>query len=193
MESPDGKVVEEFPPRVRRDLAISAESLAIIRSGLYGVVNDSKGTAYKARSHHIEVAGKTGTAQVYRGGRVGKDDPPLPYERVDHAWFVGYAPAAKPRISFAVFVEHGGHGGAVAAPVAMEIVDNYFESVVPPEDRSPPRLARHVGYGPARGDFRLPSTVGESRPGPLPVPGSPNPPAKNQPALPPDSVRKESR
>ncbi len=193
VESPDGKVVEEFPPRVRRDLAVSAESLAIIRSGLYGVVNDSKGTAYKARSHHIEVAGKTGTAQVYRGGRVGKDDPPLPYERVDHAWFVGYAPAAKPRIAFAVFVEHGGHGGAVAAPVAMEIVDNYFESVAPPEDRSPPRLARHAGYGPAKGDSRLPSTVGESRPDPLPVPGSPKPPARNDPALPPDSVRKENR
>jgi penicillin-binding protein 2 len=191
VESPDGKVVEEFPPRVRRDLAVSAESLAIIRSGLYGVVNDSKGTAYKARSHHIEVAGKTGTAQVYRGGRVGKDDPPLPYERVDHAWFVGYAPAAKPRISFAVFVEHGGHGGAVAAPVAMEIVDNYFESVVPPEDRSPPRLARHPGNGLGRGEARLPSTISESPPDPLFVPSSPNPPAKSQPALPSGSAHKE--
>jgi penicillin-binding protein 2 len=51
---------------------------------------------------------------------------PLPYERVDHAWFVGFAPAAKPRIAFAVLVEHGGHGGSVAAPVAVEIVENYF-------------------------------------------------------------------
>jgi penicillin-binding protein 2 len=144
VESPDGKVVEDFPPRVRRDLAVSPETLATIRSGLYGVVYDPKGTAYKARSHRIEVVGKTGTAQVYRGGRVGKDDPPLPYERVDHAWFAGYAPAAKPRIAFAVLVEHGGHGGSVAAPVAMEIIDNYFETVVAPEDRNPPRLVRHT-------------------------------------------------
>ena len=193
VESPDGKVVEEFPPRVRRDVAVSAESLATIRSGLYGVVSDPKGTAYKARSHHIEVAGKTGTAQVYRGGRVGKDDPPLPYERVDHAWFVGYAPAAKPRIAFAVFVEHGGHGGSVAAPVAMEIVDSYFETVVPPEDRSPPRLAHHAGHGPAAGDSRLPSTVGETRPAPLPDPTSPTPPANDDPALPAGPNRKESR
>jgi penicillin-binding protein 2 len=193
VESPDGKVVEEFPARVRRDVAVSAETLAIIRSGLYGVVSDPKGTAYKARSHHIDVAGKTGTAQVYRGGRVGKDDPPLPYERVDHAWFVGYAPAAKPRIAFAVFVEHGGHGGAVAAPVAMEIVDNYFESVVPLEDRSPPRLARHTGHGPSKGDTRLPPTAGGSGPDPLPVPASPTPPARNDPALPPESVHEESR
>jgi penicillin-binding protein 2 len=179
-------MVEEFPPRVRRDLAVSAESLAIIRSGLYGVVADPKGTAYKARSHRIEVAGKTGTAQVYRGGRIGKDDPPLPYERVDHAWFVGYAPAAKPRIAFAVFVEHGGHGGSVAAPVAMEIIDNYFDSVVPPEDRSPPRLARHGGRGPVQDDFRLPSTIAQSHPDPRPVPVSPTLPAKHEPALPPE-------
>jgi penicillin-binding protein 2 len=193
VESPDGKVVEEFPPRVRRDVAVSAETLATIRSGLYGVVSDPKGTAYKARSHRIEVAGKTGTAQVYRGGRAGKDDPPLPYERVDHAWFAGYAPAAKPRIAFAILVEHGGHGGAVAAPVAMEIIDNYFDSVVPVEDRSPPRLARHGGHGSDRGDFRLPSTVGESRPDPRPVPGSPAVPARNDFALPPDPVGKENR
>jgi penicillin-binding protein 2 len=189
VESPDGKVVEEFPPRVRRDVAVSAETLATIRSGLYGVVGDPKGTAYKARSHHIEVAGKTGTAQVYRGGRVGKDDPPLPYERVDHAWFVGYAPAAKPRIAFAVFVEHGGHGGSVAAPVAMEIVDNYFESVVPPEDRSPPRLARHTGHAPSRADS--PSLVGGSEPDS--VPPSPTPPAPSDPALPPAPAHKENR
>jgi len=174
-------------------VAVSAETLAIIRSGLYGVVSDPKGTAYKARSHRIEVAGKTGTAQVYRGGRAGKDDPPLPYERVDHAWFAGYAPAAKPRIAFAILVEHGGHGGAVAAPVAMEIIDNYFDSVVPVEDRSPPRLARHGGHGSDRGDFRLPSTVGESRPDPRPVPGSPAVPARNDFALPPDPVGKENR
>ena len=192
VESPDGKVVEEFPPRVRRDVAVSAETLATIRSGLYGVVSDPKGTAYKARSHHIEVAGKTGTAQVYRGGRVGKDDPPLPYERVDHAWFVGYAPAAKPRIAFAVFVEHGGHGGSVAAPVAMEIVDNYFDSVLPPEDRSPPRLARHTGHAPGRGD--LPSLVGGSEPDPVPLPPSPAQPAKyDDPALPPGPAHKEGR
>ena len=192
VESPDGKVVEEFPPRVRRDVAVSAESLAIIRSGLCGVVADPKGTAYRARSHRVEVAGKTGTAQVYRGGRIGKDDPPLPYERVDHAWFAGYAPAAKPRIAFAVLVEHGGHGGSVAAPVAMEIIDNYFESVVPPEDRSPPRLARHAGHGPARGDSLPPSFVGGAGPEPLPVPTSPTPPTSDR-ALLPGAAHKETR
>jgi len=144
VESPSGQIIEEFPPRVRREISVSAESLAFLRRALYGVVYDPKGTAYKARPHHIEIAGKTGTAQVFQGGRRGGDEPPLPYERVDHAWFAGFAPAAKPRIAFAILVEHGGHGGSVAAPVAAEIVENYFDSVVPPDERSPPRLA-HKG------------------------------------------------
>ncbi len=127
IESPAGQVVEEFPPRTRREVSLSAESLATLRRGLVGVVNDPKGTAYKARSKRFLVAGKTGTAQVQRGARHKGDDPPLPYEQIDHAWFAGFAPADHPRIAFAVIVEHGGHGGDVAAPVAMEIVDSYFD------------------------------------------------------------------
>jgi penicillin-binding protein 2 len=144
VESPTGQVLEEFPPRVRREVSVAPDALAFLRRALYGVVYDPKGTAYKARPHHIEIAGKTGTAQVFQGGRRGGDEPPLPYERVDHAWFAGFAPAAKPRIAFAVLVEHGGHGGAVAAPVAAEIVESYFDTVVPPAERNPPRLS-HKG------------------------------------------------
>jgi len=151
IESPTGQMVEEFPPRIRREVAASPEALAFLRRALFGVMQDSRGTAYKARSKHIEIAGKTGTAQVFQGGRRGGDEPPLPYERVDHAWFAGFAPAAKPRIAFAVLVEHGGHGGAVAAPVAAEIVEGYFDGVVPPEERNPPRLSH-------RGEKRLSAT-----------------------------------
>src|SRR5581483_8481193 len=51
----------------------------------------------------------------------------------------GFAPAGRPRIAFAVLIEHGGHGGEVAAPVAMEIVHGYFETVAP-DQRNAPRL-----------------------------------------------------
>jgi hypothetical protein len=47
----------------------SADSLAFLKRALYGVVFDSKGTAHKARPKRIEIAGKTGTAQVFQGGR----------------------------------------------------------------------------------------------------------------------------
>jgi penicillin-binding protein 2 len=178
VESPSGQIIEEFPPRVRRDVSVTPESLAIIRSGLDGVVYDPKGTAYKARSHHIEVAGKTGTAQVWRGGRVGKDDPPLPYERVDHAWFAGFAPASKPRIAFAVLVEHGGHGGAVAAPVAMEIVENYFDTVAPTEEKIAPRPEHRIHASRAE---PVPTVSGGE---PFDKPAMPAPPIHVEPAAP---------
>jgi penicillin-binding protein 2 len=143
IESPSGQVIEEFAPRVRRELAISPENLTTVRQALVGVVNESKGTAYKARiDDDVEIAGKTGTAQVRRFTRRG--EPVASYEQNDHAWFVGFAPAGNPRIAFAVLVEHGGHGGEIAAPIAMEISHGYFESVAP-GDRVAPRvgLQRH--------------------------------------------------
>jgi penicillin-binding protein 2 len=143
VEAPDGQVLEEFPPRVRRELAVSPENLAIVRQALVGVVNEPKGTAFMVRSKDIEVAGKTGTAQVRgRGG-----DTAGTYESATHAWFVGFAPASRPRIAVSVLVEHGGHGGDVAAPLAVEIVDNYFETVAP-DQKSVAKLGlprRHGG------------------------------------------------
>jgi len=135
VESPDGQTLEEFAPRVRREISVAPETLAIVRQALVGVVNESKGTAYKNRSTEIEVAGKTGTAQVH-----GRHTELGGYEAGDHAWFVGFAPAGRPRIALAVLVEHGGHGGDVAAPVAMEIIDKYFETIAPADREAP-----HVG------------------------------------------------
>ena len=65
------------------------------------------------------------------------------YEAGNHAWFIGYAPAGRPKIAFAVMVEHGGHGGDVAAPIAMEIVRNTFDTVMP-ADREAPKVGRAV-------------------------------------------------
>ena len=136
IESPSGQVIEEFAPRVRRELAISPEHLTFVRQALVGVVNEPKGTAYKVRlDEDIEVAGKTGTAQVRRFTRRG--ETMSSYEQNDHAWFVGFAPAGNPRVAFAVLIEHGGHGGEVAAPVAMQIVHDYFDTIAPNERAAP--------------------------------------------------------
>ncbi|HET6149095.1 MAG TPA: penicillin-binding protein 2 [Polyangia bacterium] len=142
IESPDQKVLEEFAPRVRRELSVSPENLALIRQGLVGVVNEPKGTAYRVHSREIEVAGKTGTAQVRRNPRHG--EAISAYDQNDHAWFVGFAPASSPKIAVAVLIEHGGHGGEVAAPAAMEIMKGYFDTVAP-EQKNVPRvgLPRH--------------------------------------------------
>ena len=172
IESPTGQVLEEFAPRVRRDLAISPENLAIVRQALVGVVNEPKGTANKARiDDGIEVAGKTGTAQVRHFSRRGESASS--YDSNDHAWFVGFAPAGNPRIAFAVLVEHGGHGGEIAAPIAMEIAHTYFETVAPADKLAPRvgllrrRAAGAEALAGAEAEAREPPFV----PVPVPVPG----------------------
>ena len=73
--------------------------------------------------------GKTGTAQVHakRLGIMGEEqEDTLPKEFRDHAWFIAFAPLQSPRIAIAVLVEHGGGGGAVAAPVARKVMDAYL-------------------------------------------------------------------
>lgn len=75
----------------------------------------------------MEMAGKTGTSQVRRiskaeraAGVIRNED--LPWERRDHALFIGYAPVQAPRYAVAVLVEHGGGGSAVAAPIARDVI-----------------------------------------------------------------------
>lgn len=125
IETSDGAVVQDFPPRVRQKAKIAPENLARVNDALYAVVNEEKGTAYPVRDRTLEVAGKTGTAQT---GYVntGNDDPKKAwYLSRDHAWFAAYSPAKAPEISVVVLVEHGGSGPTQAAPVAMQVIKEY--------------------------------------------------------------------
>jgi penicillin-binding protein 2 len=107
------------PKRVR----IRSSTFELIRAALRRAV--TRGTGTEAGLETVAVAGKTGTAQVYsHSAGVNSDD--LPKHERDHAWFVGYAPADRPRIAFAVMVEHGGHGGSAAAPVARKVLEVFF-------------------------------------------------------------------
>ena len=53
-----------------------------------------------------------------------EDDLPLKFR--DHAWFVAIAPASDPKIAVSVLIEHGGHGGSTAAPIAKKIIEAYL-------------------------------------------------------------------
>jgi len=113
------------PPAIARIIDIKPRNLDIIRKAMLGVVTERHGTAhYPLSGLPWQVAGKTGTAQVIAQTPGGKRSPTnkQQYRYKDHAWFMGYAPYENPRIAFAVFVEHGGHGGSAAAPVAAAIV-----------------------------------------------------------------------
>jgi penicillin-binding protein 2 len=120
VESPAGEILYQAKPEVQSRLGASPATLEAVRQSLVGVVND--GTAKAARLSHIQVAGKTGTAQVVA---IDRDDPKKKQARgrEDHAWFVAYAPADDPQVAVAVLVEHGGHGGSQAAPLASRVIN----------------------------------------------------------------------
>lgn len=126
--SPEGQVMEEYGPVRKTALDLKDRSLAVVRRALFDVVHHQRGTGKRARSGMVEVAGKTGTAQVVQmPGEVVKSED-LPYPVRDHAWFVAYAPAGDPEIAVATLVEHGGHGGAAAAPITREVIEAYFRT-----------------------------------------------------------------
>lgn len=129
IQEPDGKVLQEYVPEVQRKVELNQEYLNLIRKGLLGVVNSPHGTAHKAQLKNILVSGKTGTAQVVKMKGLDENVPEdqIPYNFRDHAWFISYAPYEDPEIAVAVIVEHGGHGGATAAPVAKSIIETYFD------------------------------------------------------------------
>lgn len=121
---PKGETQEPSPPA---SLGLNPQHLRVVQDGMIDVV--ARGTAHRVaiREPGMEMAGKTGTSQVRRiskaeraAGVIRNED--LPWERRDHALFIGYAPVHAPRYAVAVLVEHGGGGSAVAAPIARDII-----------------------------------------------------------------------
>jgi len=120
----------------RHSLAIDRAGLAIVKNGMWAVVNEPGGTAFGSRVPGIEAGGKTGTVQVARRdavARAGVD----PRRLEDHAWFAAFAPIEDPKIVIVVFVEHGGHGSSAAAPVARRLLAKYFGVDVEPRPGEP--------------------------------------------------------
>ncbi|MDR1133584.1 MAG: penicillin-binding protein 2 [Synergistaceae bacterium] len=94
-----------------KDVKVSKANMDIIRQGIRDAA--ANGTARAASGFGAEVAGKTGTAQNSHGE--------------DHAWFVGYAPAANPKYVVAALVEGGGSGGSVAGPLVGRMLSYLLE------------------------------------------------------------------
>lgn len=111
---PDGRVVRRMEPE-SQSRAVSPETAAELTTMMMGVVNEGTGTA--AALSGIEVAGKTGTAEV--PGRASCQGLP------NQAWFIGFAPASDPKVAVAATVEcTSGQGGTVAAPIARAVMES---------------------------------------------------------------------
>jgi penicillin-binding protein 2 len=126
-ETEDGGRVLKTEPEIVRKLDVKPAHIAAIMQGLTGVVNSPGGTAYAKRLVDIKVAGKTGTAQNAVIGEKRIKEQDMDWAQRDHAWFASIAPADDPEIVVVVLNEHAGHGGAVAAPVAMAVIQAYFD------------------------------------------------------------------
>ena len=130
---------DEVPVADIPSLGISPQHLRAVQQGMFAVVNAPGGTAAASRiaDETMLFAGKTGTSQVRnisaseRASGVIKNEQ-LPWNRRDHALFVGYAPADAPRYAVSVVVEHGGGGSAVAAPVARDAILRALSDGLPP-------------------------------------------------------------
>ena len=110
-EAGDG---ERFP--------LDDSTVDVLTRGMWGVVNEG-GTGAGARYPGLDIAGKTGTAQVVSMALM---EASRKKEHLSNAWFVGFAPSTNPEIVVAALVLHGNHS-AVAVPIAREVIRAYFD------------------------------------------------------------------
>ena len=126
IERPDRGVLYSDPGQVAGHVELSPAVWAFLRQALWAVVND--GTGIAAKIPGIDIAGKTGTAQMIAHSKAEKGQ--------DHAWFAAFAPVRDPEVVVVVLVERGGKGGQVAAPIARRILNAiFFEKVAVAEIR----------------------------------------------------------
>jgi penicillin-binding protein 2 len=139
---------------------ISPEKLAIVRDGMWAVVNEAGGTAFGSRVSNFEMGGKTGTAQVV-GREANTKGTADPSKYHDHAWFAGFGPVEKPSMVVVVFVENGGHGNLAAAPLAKALFETRFGITPPPPKPSSVQAAAPSSAPDRRGVERAGLKKGE--------------------------------
>jgi penicillin-binding protein 2 len=114
-------ILRQFNPKPPKDVGLNPNNIRTVDQGLYDATHANYGTSAGIfGSFPVEIAGKTGTAEkfVRLPGFQGLQD---------QAWWCGYGPYAKPKLVVCAMIENGGHGGVVAAPVALQVFQKYFK------------------------------------------------------------------
>ncbi len=108
------KVIKEYKPQVVGKAPVKPEDMRLLQQALKTVTTAPNGTALNTfQDSPIPVAGKTGT---------GQQDERLPF-----AWFAGYAPADKPKVTVVTLAENAGEGSAIAAPIVRKVMEHYLK------------------------------------------------------------------
>ena len=137
--------------------------------GMYGVVNEG-GTGVRARLPNVEVAGKTGTAQLasndyLKGTSAGR-------KLKDNAWFVGFAPRHAPEIVVVALFEHGEHG-QLAAPIVRDVMKAYFDKKARLSAAAEEEQAKSLARLTSVRNLNIPGLAPVATPAPLkPTPGA---------------------
>ncbi|MES3038460.1 MAG: penicillin-binding transpeptidase domain-containing protein, partial [Bdellovibrionota bacterium] len=137
----EGKTLHETFPKMLRDLTqiqgngikIDLKTFKIVKEGMRRVANGAKGTARYWKIPGVEMAGKTGTAQVmgFSADQIYSSCMSRPVHQRHHGWYIAYAPAEKPEITVAFLAEHSCHGNTGAAPVVRDVMETYFRKYHP--------------------------------------------------------------
>lgn len=122
--------VRQIPLEKTHEVALKPEHVEVIKNAMVGVNKEGTGTKAFAGAKYV-AAGKTGTAQVFslKGGTYSHGGT-KEFLR-DHALFIAFAPADKPKIALAVIVENAGFGATSAAPITRQVFDYYLQGIVP--------------------------------------------------------------
>ena len=113
---------DKFAPIVK-----DAKNMKLVQDAMFSSTNEVRGTSYRSRidDPKYQFAGKTGTAQVKRITKQDReldlDTSEILYEERDHALYIAFGPYENPRYAVSIVIEHGGSGGAVAAPLAKKL------------------------------------------------------------------------
>jgi len=131
--------VPEYAP-----LGLSPAAMSLVKRGMWECSNHTRGTAYSSRivQDGMRMCGKTGTSQVFsitaaeRASGIRSQDQ-LPWNRRNHALFVGFGPDPDPRYAVSVVVEHGGGGSSAAAPIGRDLMLAAQAGGLPPIEAYP--------------------------------------------------------
>ena len=122
----DREIAVKHPEQ--KSIELKPSNVQDIIGAMVHVVHSPRGTAKRiAKGITYQVAGKTGTAQVYTVKQDEEyNEAEIAFNMRDHALFIAFAPADNPKIAVAVIVEHGSHGSSVAAPIAAAVIKQYL-------------------------------------------------------------------
>ncbi len=137
----DGKVLfEQFPSEVRditqpqkNGFFIETKNFQIVKQAMWRVANGKSGTARHWKIPGVEMAGKTGTAQVqnFSADQIYQSCEARPIASRHHGWYIAWAPWDKPEIVVAVLAQHACHGNTAAAPIVRDVITAYYNKYHP--------------------------------------------------------------